>query len=57
MGYKTRTISDHGDYGVMVTQQVVVLLSWVRSPLVTPSRMNLRKSGGFLVHRGFFERF
>ena len=38
MGYKTRTISDHGDYGVMVTQQVVVLLSWVRSPLVTPHK-------------------
>lgn len=46
MGYKTRTISDHGDYGVMVTQQVVVLLSWVRSPLVTP-RKSPHKSGDF----------
>lgn len=41
----------HGGYGVMVTQQVVVLLSWVRSPLATP-RKNPSFPGIFTWPRG-----
>lgn len=47
----------HGGHGVVVAQEVVVLLVRVRSSLVTPSRIDLRKSGGFLVYRGIFEEF
>lgn len=28
----------HGGHGVVVTQQVVVLLSWVQFPLATPHK-------------------